>query len=49
MRADSWNRYTRDTIERAVKAGRLKSGTGHGRRLVDAESLRAMYDDTSEG
>ena len=40
---------SRDTIERAVKAGRLKSGTGHGRRLVDAESLRAMYDDTSEG
>jgi excisionase family DNA binding protein len=40
---------SRDTIERAVKAGRLKSGKGLGRRLIDAESLRAMYDDTSEG
>ena len=39
---------SRDTIERAVKAGRLKSGKGLGRRLIDAESLRAMYDDTSE-
>ena len=40
---------SRDTIERAVKAARLKSGKGLGRRLIDAESLRAMYDDTSEG
>jgi excisionase family DNA binding protein len=40
---------SRDTIERAVKAGRLKSGKGLGRRLIDAESLRAMYDDTSSG
>ena len=36
---------SQDTIERAVKAGRLKSGKGLGRRLIDAESLRTMYQD----
>lgn len=37
---------SRDTIERAVKAGKLKSGKGLGRRLIDAESLRVMYQGT---
>jgi excisionase family DNA binding protein len=39
---------SRDTIERAVKAGKLKSGKGLGRRLIDAESLRAMYQEGAE-
>lgn len=36
---------SRDTIERAMKDGRLKSGKRLGRRLIDAESLRSMYQD----
>ena len=38
----------RKTIERAVADGRLKSSKRLGVRLIDAESARAMYDDTSE-
>ena len=40
---------SRDTIERAVKAGRLRSSKRLGRRLIDARSIEALFDETSEG
>jgi excisionase family DNA binding protein len=40
---------SRDTIERAVKDGRLRSSKRLGRRLIDARSIEALFDDTSEG
>jgi excisionase family DNA binding protein len=39
----------RDTIERARKDGRLKSSKRLGVRLIDARSIEAMFEDTSEG
>jgi Helix-turn-helix domain len=39
----------RKTIERAVADGRLKSSKRLGVRLIDARSIEALFDDTSEG
>jgi excisionase family DNA binding protein len=39
---------SRDTIERAVKDGRLRSSKRLGRRLIDARSIEALFDEPSE-
>ena len=40
---------SRDTIERAFADGRLKSSKRLGVQWIDARSIEALFDDTSEG